>query len=187
MAQLLFGRDKFLKLTTIGISIAYATVFLLCGDFEPVHLFFSIILGSALVALSVIDLAIHRLPNVMTIALLVLGLMCTATLDLQPGVLIRALAAAVAYSLLWTIAEMYYRLRGRAGLGLGDAKLFAGAATWVGPLGLANVLLLAAVAALATALLLISLGRMSVHTRLAFGPFLAGALWLVWLSGPMGT
>jgi leader peptidase (prepilin peptidase)/N-methyltransferase len=71
-------------------------------------------------------------------------------------------------------------------LGLGDAKLFAGAGAWVSWQGLPSVLLLAAAAALAWQLVAARRrGRSLMGGELPFGPYLATALWLVWLYGPI--
>jgi leader peptidase (prepilin peptidase)/N-methyltransferase len=90
------------------------------------------------------------------------------------------------YLLLWAVAWVYRRLRGRDGLGLGDAKLLAAAGAWVGAGGLPSVLAGAAIAALAAAGGMMLAGRrLDRHTALPFGPFLAAATWLVWLFGPI--
>jgi leader peptidase (prepilin peptidase)/N-methyltransferase len=70
---------------------------------------------------------------------------------------------------------------------LGDGKLFAAAGAWVGWQGLPSVLLLAAFAGLAGALVQARLaGGLDPERELPFGLYLAGALWLVWLYGPLG-
>lgn len=52
----------------------------------------------------------------------------------SPGKLAANFSAAVAtYAALWLLAEAHYRLRGYEGLGLGDVKLAAAGALWVGP------------------------------------------------------
>ena len=78
--------------------------------------------------------------------------------------------------------DVYRRLRGREGMGLGDAKLLGAAGAWVGWQGLAGVLLIAAVTGLATAVVL---RRTSLSDALPFGPFLALGIWLTWLYGPL--
>jgi leader peptidase (prepilin peptidase)/N-methyltransferase len=76
-------------------------------------------------------------------------------------------------------------LRHRAGLGLGDAKLFAAAGAWLGPAGLPSVLVWACGAALiAVAIHSIRGQTLSRTSRIAFGPFLAFGFWIVWLFGP---
>ena len=85
---------------------------------------------------------------------------------------------------LLALAWIYQRLRHREGLGQGDAKLFAAAGAWLGIAALPQVILPAALAALATAIGLSLAGtRMRAHSALPFGPFLALATWLLWLLG----
>ena len=96
------------------------------------------------------------------------------------------LGAVVGFLALAAVGFAYRRLRGREGLGLGDAKLFAGAGAWVTWQGLPSVLLLAAAAALAWQLAAARLGGRQLEGReLPFGPYLGTALWLVWLYGPI--
>jgi leader peptidase (prepilin peptidase)/N-methyltransferase len=78
------------------------------------------------------------------------------------------------------------RLRGREGLGQGDAKLLAAAGAWLGAVALPQVILVAALSALLVAAALRLSGRtMHAHSALPFGPFLALAIWALWLFGPL--
>jgi leader peptidase (prepilin peptidase)/N-methyltransferase len=71
-------------------------------------------------------------------------------------------------------------------LGLGDAKLLAAAGAWLGWPALPGLVAAAAAGALAVALARAALGeRLAAATRIAFGPYLALALWLFWLYGPL--
>ena len=79
---------------------------------------------------------------------------------------------------------LYRRWRGRDGLGLGDAKLLAASGAWLGLEGIAPTLLAASLSGLAAALIGHVAGRpIAAETRVPFGPFLAGATWLIWLYG----
>jgi leader peptidase (prepilin peptidase)/N-methyltransferase len=96
------------------------------------------------------------------------------------------LGAFAGFAALALIASVYRRVRGREGLGLGDAKLLAAAGAWLGWHGLPSVVLIAAVSALAVALAAASGGgKLAWTSRIAFGPHLALAFWLVWLFGPV--
>ena len=127
-----------------------------------------------------IDLRHHRLPDAITLPLIALGLMLVVA---TPDLLIQHITAALlAYASLWLVAHAYRRRTGVAGLGLGDAKLFAAAGAWLGPLYLAPLLLTASLLALSTAGLLRLAGKdMSLRTRLPFGPFLSAAFLGCWL------
>jgi leader peptidase (prepilin peptidase) / N-methyltransferase len=151
----------------------------------PANILASAILGAVLVTLTVVDLESYRLPDILTLPLIAAGIGLCALLDWDAPVM-RLVAAVAGYALLFFVAAVYHRLRGRHGLGLGDAKLFAAAGAWTGLEGLPSVLLVASLAALAAVGLAVATGRdISAQTRIAFGPFLALGFWAVWLYGPM--
>jgi leader peptidase (prepilin peptidase) / N-methyltransferase len=142
------------------------------------------LLGWWLLALGWIDLRTWLLPDVLTLPLVVLGLLAALALDPE-DLADRAAAAAVGYLTLRTIGWVYERLRGREGLGQGDAKLLAAAGAWLGTAALPQVILLAAASALLSAAALGLAGtRLRAHTAIPFGPFLALATWPIWLFGP---
>ena len=138
-------------------------------------------LGWTLLALAWIDASTFWLPDALTLPLLLAGL--AATWWLQPWALAdHALAAAIAYTLFRLVAWSYRRLRGRDGLGEGDAKLFAAGGAWLGLAGLPPVLIGAALVGLLWAGLSALRGRrQTATTALPFGPCLAAAIWLAWL------
>jgi leader peptidase (prepilin peptidase) / N-methyltransferase len=142
-------------------------------------------LGWWLLTAGWIDLRTWLLPDVLILPLIVLGLV--EAWWLAPGYVVdRAAGALLGYFMLWGIAWLYRRLRGRDGLGLGDAKLLAAAGAWVGAMGLSSVVLIGAVTALIAAGGLMASGmRLDRYSALPFGPFLALGTWLVWLFGPL--
>ena len=85
------------------------------------------------------------------------------------------LGALGAYLLLTSIRLLYKRLRKRDGMGMGDAKLLALVAMFLGfwPSIVALFLAVLAASIYGTALLL--RGRASTSTRLPFGSFIAAA------------
>jgi len=142
------------------------------------------LLGWWLLVLGWIDLRHWLLPDALTLPLVVAGLVAAAFL--APAELTeRALGAALGYLVLRAVAWVYRRLRGREGLGGGDAKLLAAAGAWVGAPALPSVILVAALAGLVAAgIMQLAGARLRAHSALPFGPFLAIATWLVWLFGP---
>ncbi|MFD1627120.1 prepilin peptidase [Azospirillum griseum] len=147
--------------------------------------------GWALLLAALVDARCRLLPDVVTLPLLPLGLAVTGWTapdgDWSGPVIAHALAALLGYALFAGLAAAYRRLRGRDGLGLGDAKLLAVAGAWVGVEGLPSVVLLAAVSALAVTLARAALrgDRLSGGASIAFGPYLAVVLWLIWLVGSL--
>ena len=142
-------------------------------------------LGWWLLALGWIDWRHTILPDALTLPLIVIGLAVAGVFEPE-RLWDPLLGAVLGYAGLWVVAWAYRRLRGREGLGLGDAKLLAAAGAWVGVTGLPSVLAGAAVAALSVAGGMILAGhRLKRHSALPFGPFLAVATWLIWLFGPV--
>ncbi|EYT57651.1 peptidase A24 [Dietzia sp. UCD-THP] len=132
-----------------------------------------------------IDLAVHRLPDVVVVPmypvlLATLGVASAVTGDW--GALGRAAAAALALlALYFTLAFI-----NPSGLGLGDVKLAGVLGLFLGWLGWYYVLVgtLAAFAINAVvALVLLASRRANRHTGIAFGPaMIAGAAVAAWLS-----
>ena len=142
-------------------------------------------LAWGLVALAAIDLRAFRLPDALTLPLTVVGLAAAAVISRLGWV--EHLAGAVAgYAAFVAVGWIYRRLRGREGLGLGDAKLLAVAGAWLGWRSLPSVVLIGAVCALIWALALRLRDReRSAHEPLAFGAPLCLAIWWTWLYGPL--
>ena len=136
-------------------------------------------LGWCLLALGAIDWACWRLPDVLTLPLMVGALAWTSWWS--PGALAdHAAAAALGWGGLACLAVLYRRLRGRAGLGLGDAKLLGAGGAATGLEGLGPVLLLASLAGLALALLRHGRGARA-GSAVPFGPALSVAIFVVWV------
>jgi leader peptidase (prepilin peptidase) / N-methyltransferase len=151
------------------------------------ELWVSCVLGWTLLALALTDLHELLLPDLLTLPLVAAGLLVAALFrpdDLSAHVVGAVLGAAVVVAIGWT----YRRLRGREGIGLGDAKLLAASGAWVSWQGLPSVTLIAALAGLAVILPGALRQRRVLWTaRVPFGVFLCLGLWLVWLYGPVGA
>jgi leader peptidase (prepilin peptidase) / N-methyltransferase len=160
-----------------ALVVALIAVFLDQGG----EVWLDCILGWWLLTLAWIDARHWVLPDPLTLPLVVAGLLAALLFD-RAELTIRALGAALGYLALRVLADVYRRLRGRDGLGQGDAKLLAAAGAWVGAGGLPQVILIAALAGLFAAACLRLAGiRLGAFSALPFGPFLALATWLVWL------
>jgi leader peptidase (prepilin peptidase)/N-methyltransferase len=145
----------------------------------------SLPLGWTLTTLALVDIFSFRLPDPLTFPLAVAGLLVSVWLPGFP--LVDHLAGAlVGYSIFAALRWLYRRLRGREGIGLGDAKLLSAAGAWLGWAPLPSVLLIAcATAFLWIAMRAIVRGRAVHDERLAFGAPLCAAIWVVWLHGPL--
>ena len=96
----------------------------------------SCVLGWTLLALAAIDRRDLVLPDEFTLPLIPAGI--AVAYFIAPGLPAQHLIGAVAgFAVFVLVRWAYRRLRGREGLGLGDAKLLAAAGAWVGWVGLA--------------------------------------------------
>src|SRR5262245_51472876 len=169
----------------LALYALLAAPFAVQDGFEVEGVLLSSILALTLAALSAIDLKEYRLPDALTLPLTALGLVATPLL-LQAPLWWQAASALIGFGVLAGVAFAYARLRGRPGLGLGDAKLLAAAGAWLGAQALPSVLLLACGSALLGLLIRgWRTGSLSATSRVPFGPFLAFGIWLVWLWGPL--
>ena len=109
-------------------------------------------LGLGLMAAAFIDIDHLIVPDSISIGGIVLGL---ATFWMRPhtSVWMCIAAATAGFVLVWFVfGVLYRRLRGRTGMGLGDAKLLALAGAWFGFEGLAFTLFAGAVQGLVAAI-----------------------------------
>jgi len=140
-----------------------------------IYLSFAILAG-LLLALSVIDLKTFRLPNVLTFSLIGTGL---ADAWLFSGELTnRLIGAAVGYGVFVSIELAFKKIRGKDGLGRGDAKLLAGGGAWCGWMGLPFIVLIGSGMGLVAALF----PSFRKAGRIPFGPFLALGIFSVWFA-----
>lgn len=136
------------------------------------------LLGWLLLTLAVLDWRHFWLPDALTLPLAFLGF--TIGLWATDVTLVdRAIGAALGYGALLAIALAYRALRGRDGLGLGDAKLLGALGAWFGWQALPFILLIAASTGLAV---MLATGRAKDRTaRAPLGTFLALATLPAWI------
>lgn len=142
-------------------------------------------LGWTLLTLAVIDARHLLLPDVLTLPLLASGLATAAWIDI--GSLNEHAVGAVAGFVVFSVIARGYRwLRGREGLGMGDAKLLAAAGAWVSWQGLPGVVFVGAASALVLTLLRLAAGATSAGAqKIPFGTYLCLSMWITWLYGPV--
>jgi len=172
---------------TIALALLYvASGWYFVGSWPPQPLLILMVaLATLLIAASLVDISQQRLPDAINAGILALGL-GMAMLGGAESAGWSALAALTGFATFYLLGLAYQRWRGVSGLGLGDAKLLGAAGSLVGLAGLPSVVLIAAAGALLWTLVLTLAGRpMARDERIAFGPFLALGLWIVWLHGPL--
>jgi leader peptidase (prepilin peptidase)/N-methyltransferase len=167
-----------IELAALGVAASAAL-----AESDPAHLWAGCVLGWTLLALAWIDYRHMLLPDALTLPLILVGLAATWRLDPEQ-MTDHALGAAAGYLAFAAIALTYRFVRRRSGLGQGDAKLLAAAGAWLGWAALPMLVLVAALGGLGAVLVLLLRGRRPEWTTaLPFGPFLAGATWIMWLYG----
>lgn len=147
-----------------------------------------LVLGAALLAISVIDLEHFLVPNTILLATLAIGgplLVVAGLTEHEPGDLLGAvLGAAVAFALLLAINLLYPR-----GMGMGDVKLAFVLGLYLGFLDLGHVFLglfLGFLLGSVGGITLIASGLRTRRDHIPFAPFLAGgALLTVFLGSPI--
>jgi leader peptidase (prepilin peptidase) / N-methyltransferase len=177
------GRASPILMTGLAVLGAAIGAWSLLG---PAPIVVTALLGWSLLLIAAVDARHFWLPDWLTLPLLAGGLAATALFD-RPALIDHLIGAAAGFAVLWGIAALYRRTRGREGLGGGDFRLLAAAGAWTGWMGLPSVLLWASVAGLSLVLARLVLKQpVSAEDRLPFGVFLALGIWMTWLYGPLG-
>jgi leader peptidase (prepilin peptidase)/N-methyltransferase len=146
--------------------------------------------AGVLLVLSFIDLATRLLPDVITLpSILILYLAAFGAHG--PGWLSRLIGAAAGYLMFRLIADFYYYILKREGLGLGDGKLLAVIGAVLGWQALPPVVFAAAFVGAAVSLPIALVGRRRGakdeplrRLQIPFGPFLAAAALAYMLAEP---
>jgi leader peptidase (prepilin peptidase)/N-methyltransferase len=176
----------------LGVPAAFelataAVLALLCGRFGgQADVLAFCFLGALAVALGAIDIAVHRLPNRLTLPAYpaMAALLCAAAvLGHDGGALLRALLASVALTLGYLLLALLrpgqlgggdIKLAGVLGLGLG----------WLGWPTLVRGAVLGFVLVAVFSLVLLAARKISLRGAICFGPFmLGGALLAILASG----
>src|SRR5487761_2206839 len=143
-------------------------------------------LALLMLAIAIVDYRYFLIPNELTAAALALALVNAALADtpsMVESVAAAALRGAVTMFFFLALRWLYWRLRQREGLGLGDVKLAFVAGAWLDWPMIPVAIEIAALVALAAYGIWHVFGGRPVDTtsRLPFGLFFAPAIWLAWL------
>jgi leader peptidase (prepilin peptidase) / N-methyltransferase len=184
-------RYPFVEIAMAALAVAN----LLSNGLSFATVAFTIFCG-LLLALAVCDAETMQLPDALTLPLLGLGILYRGIDALRDGmhhgathawhaafiIGLRAVISAAATALaLLLLRWIYALLRHRQGLGLGDVKLAAAIAAWLGARQMCVVFFLAVVTGALTALTVLALRRSQRRTKssgplaVPFGAFLAFA------------
>lgn len=176
LATLALSRVKAMLAVLLALALLLSAV--LMTKLYPVA---AALLAGALAWAVMIDIDRYRLPDLLTLPMIVGGLAYVALMR-GDRLLDHVIGAAAGYLSLVIVAEVYRRLRGIDGLGRGDAKLLAAAGAWLGWAALPSVIFLAASAGLVFAIGRILAHRQSATEAIAFGPFIAAGFWALILA-----
>ena len=172
------------------ISWRYPVVELLTGFFffitatlslsmetHPARLFLNLSFVAVLIALSFIDLDTFRLPDVLTLPLLAIGLVGAFLIPGNPSGWESVLSALGAGGLFWIIARVYPQ-----GMGLGDVKLVAAMGAFLGFPSIFLAVFLGSFVGAFLGIFLLLAGQKRFGQQIPFGPYLAlGAIFtLLW-------
>jgi leader peptidase (prepilin peptidase)/N-methyltransferase len=134
-----------------------------------------LLFACAMIVLFAVDLRHHILPNIITVPGIVVGF--ALSLLLPPGWLDSLIGLIAGGGVLFAIAEIYFRLRGIEGLGMGDVKMLAMIGAFLGWKLMLVTLVFASFSGSLIGLGIIASGRGGMKAALPFGTFLAvGAL-----------
>jgi leader peptidase (prepilin peptidase)/N-methyltransferase len=166
-----------IELAALGIAVAA-----LVADGSGIQLWIDASLGWALLCAAWIDAETLRLPDILTLPLILAGL--AVTWFYAPAAIYdHAAAAALGYLGFRLLDLVYLRLRNRQGLGEGDAKLLAAAGAWLGLEALPYVIMGAGLLGIVMALAAARRGGSGREQQIAFGPALALAFFVWRLLG----
>ena len=142
-----------------------------------------LLLTWSLITLTLIDIDHQLLPDDITIPLIWLGLLVN-TLDFEFGVSLRdaVIGAIAGYLVLWVFYWVFKFVTGKDGMGYGDFKLLAALGAWMGWQNLLPIIILSSSAGAVFGILMIIIKKRDQSLPTPFGPYLAGAgfIMLIW-------
>jgi leader peptidase (prepilin peptidase)/N-methyltransferase len=151
---------------------------------------FGAALGLLMIAIAIADARVYLIPDRLTLAAFLLGLADAAAKGIEnmpENIAIAAMQGFVLALAFFALREIYWRLRHRHGLGLGDVKLAAVAGAWLDWTLIPAAIEIAALSALFAyiASQLVLRRRLQATAKLPFGLFFAPAIWICWLLGAL--
>jgi leader peptidase (prepilin peptidase) / N-methyltransferase len=143
-------------------------------------------LALVMLAIAVIDARRFIIPDALTLTALALAVANAALEDWESvleGIGAALLRGAVLALSFLAVRAVYYRIRRREGIGLGDVKLAGVAGAWLGWATIPVAVEIAALVALTIYVVRqVAGGRaVSATARMPFGLFFAPAIWIGWL------
>ncbi len=143
-------------------------------------------LGLLMLAVAVADARAFIIPDKLTIAAFLLALTNAANeglASMPENIAVAALRGLVLALAFFALREIYFRLRHRHGIGIGDVKLAAVAGAWLDWTLIPAAIEIAALTALIFYITsqLVQRRPICAAAKLPFGLFFAPAIWVCWL------
>ena len=140
-----------------------------------------LVFSCAMVVLFVVDLQHRILPNAITVSGVGVGL--ALSIFMEPGWRDAVIGVVVGGGVLFGVAEVYYRLRGEEGLGMGDVKMLAMIGAFLGWRLMFVALFLGSILGSIVGIGMLGLGLADSKYALPLGTFLAIGAVAASLSG----
>jgi leader peptidase (prepilin peptidase)/N-methyltransferase len=170
-----------IEFLSIILSVSLCYMFLISsspsGFFAKLSLFFTYFaFCSVLIVISGIDIKTMLIPNIITLPGIMICLILSK-LVLKMNLSDSIFGALFGYGVIWAIAVIYERITKRKGMGLGDAKLLAMIAAFLGWQCLGFILLAASIQGLILGSVIWATQKKDTvslaKTKIPFGPFLS--------------
>ncbi len=159
-----------------GMLFFFTATLSLRTETHPFRLLLNLVFIAVLIALSFIDLDTFRLPDVLTLPLLGIGLLGAFLIPGNPSGWESVLSALGAGGLFWGIARVYPQ-----GMGLGDVKLVAALGVFLGFPSIFLAVFIGSLVGALVGLVLFFTGQKHFRQQIPFGPYLAfGAIFALW-------
>ena len=145
--------------------------------------YLQVILIGVLLYLAYVDFRTFRLPNSITLPLIIAGLgLSVFTSWGFTNAQSALIGAGLGYAFLWLPNYVYRLIKKQDGIGMGDAKLLAALGAWLGWSSLPGILLIASVSGLIGGIVWLKWIQRGYGHAFPFGPFLAiaGIIQLLW-------
>jgi leader peptidase (prepilin peptidase)/N-methyltransferase len=142
----------------------------------------AVVLTYALISLTFIDLDTQYLPDEITLPLLWLGLILNFN-QLFTDFTSAFWGAVAGYLVLWVVYQVFKLITHREGMGFGDFKLLALLGAWLGWQVLPAIVIISSLIGSVVGISMILFLQHDRRIPIPFGPYLAGAGWVVLIWG----
>jgi leader peptidase (prepilin peptidase)/N-methyltransferase len=143
---------------------------------------FGAIFTWVLISLTFIDIDTQYLPDQLTLPMLWLGVLLALD-GMYVDITASVIGAVAGYMVLWTVYQVFKLLTKKEGMGFGDFKLLAMIGAWCGWQVLPAVILISSVIGSIAGILMVITKYHEKGKPIPFGPYLAGAGWIVFMWG----